>query len=96
MEFITYVMATEENVELKYCESCGGLFLRKPATLTVYCPGCSQRLSTPPDFIGLAKSIRRRHRPARLIKGPKEAGQELFGKAHISSLRAVAMMEFEL
>jgi hypothetical protein len=29
-----------EQLELKYCERCGGLWLRNKGEEEVYCPGC--------------------------------------------------------
>jgi Zn-finger nucleic acid-binding protein len=35
----------EIAVELKYCERCGGLWLRRQGTADVYCGGCCARLT---------------------------------------------------
>jgi hypothetical protein len=35
-------------MELKYCERCGGLWLRAQGVEGVYCPGCSVRLAELP------------------------------------------------
>lgn len=38
------------ELELKYCERCGGLWLRRQGTEQVYCPPCLPRVldETPP------------------------------------------------
>ena len=38
-------------VELKYCEGCGGLYLRLPGQTGPYCPQCREkfaRIALPP------------------------------------------------
>ncbi|HSE47980.1 MAG TPA: hypothetical protein VLA96_02100 [Terriglobales bacterium] len=32
------------QVELKYCEACGGLWLRRRGSMEVYCAHCAQRM----------------------------------------------------
>ena len=41
------------TLELKYCERCGGLWLRPSAARAVYCPGCTRRLRELPPAAGL-------------------------------------------
>ncbi|HTR24656.1 MAG TPA: hypothetical protein VMI10_11785 [Terriglobales bacterium] len=90
MNFITGTRTNEEHVELKYCERCGGLFLREPKAFAVYCPACTLRLSAEPALSDEAV-VRRRGRPARLIQGRKTKPNEFLGMACIDSLYAVAM-----
>ena len=48
----------EQRVELKYCERCGGLWLRETGTGQVYCKGCRPEvaeLPVPRLFPGGAK-----------------------------------------
>jgi len=40
MNFITEVSDTEAELELKYCERCGGLFLRVAGVSLIYCGVC--------------------------------------------------------
>jgi hypothetical protein len=35
------------QLELKYCERCGGLWLRRQGTGQIYCPACSAEV---PEF----------------------------------------------
>lgn len=44
------------ELELKYCERCGGLFLRRAGQSEVYCIGCAEQMVERP-------SVRRRSRP---------------------------------
>ena len=43
MDFTNEGKAGKEHVELKYCERCGGLFLRECGAGVVYCAGCDAR-----------------------------------------------------
>jgi len=96
MNFITMAATTEERVELKYCERCGGLFLRKPGTLSAYCPGCVLRMSAEPSLGDVVAPGRRLGRPARVFRGRKPRTNGHLGKAQISSLHAVAVTEAAL
>lgn len=40
MNFISMIRQEEVAVELKYCERCGGLWLRRPGQDIVYCGRC--------------------------------------------------------
>lgn len=40
MNFISMSRQDEMAVELKYCERCGGLWLRRPGQEVVYCERC--------------------------------------------------------
>ena len=40
MNFIGMIMQEENSVELKYCERCGGLWLRRPGHDEVHCGRC--------------------------------------------------------
>jgi uncharacterized Zn finger protein (UPF0148 family) len=82
-----------ELVELKYCERCGGLFLRECSAGAVYCPGCTTRLTTEDWMAVTFPGDRRRLRPARLPKGPKADEGALQATAIIESMRAVATAE---
>jgi len=49
MKFIDKVEGWEIQVELKYCERCGGLWLRPRGTEGVHCATCRARLAAMPD-----------------------------------------------
>ena len=40
MNFISMTRQDDVAVELKYCERCGGLWLRRPGQDVVYCGRC--------------------------------------------------------
>ena len=94
MNFLNRMEPTEEHVELKYCERCGGLFLRTLGARAMYCGGCALHLAAEPELAEvIGQAGRRRSRPARLGKGPKPGGREFRGMAKIEYLHAVAEME---
>jgi Zn finger protein HypA/HybF involved in hydrogenase expression len=41
-------------VELKYCERCGGLWLRETEAAEIYCPGCR------PEMVDLPRGKKKR------------------------------------
>lgn len=93
MNFIGTLEDAEKNVELKYCERCGGLFLRTPGAGIVYCEGCALRMAAEPDLDGVMSSkMRRRSRGARLANGPKRE-RMLQGSGQIEYLQGVATGE---
>jgi hypothetical protein len=48
------------RLELKYCERCGGLWMRVWGTEDVYCPSCAPQMSDLP-------AVRRRRKPHLLV-----------------------------
>ena len=48
------------RLELKYCERCGGLWMRTWGTEDVYCPSCAVEMSDLP-------AVRRRRKPHLLV-----------------------------
>ncbi len=61
----------ETYLELKYCERCGGLWLRERGSGQMYCVACGQALAEMPA------STRRLSR-AQVPRGPKKWGDEDF------------------
>jgi hypothetical protein len=45
MNFIDKLECTDKQMELKYCERCGGLFLRLLGVSLVYCEVCMAHLA---------------------------------------------------
>jgi len=92
MNFIGSMEGSAVQVELKYCERCGGLFLRQPAEDRVYCAGCTLHLAQQTDTEQMpSKASLRKVRGRRRIRkaGPDRAGE--LGKAgHIGRLQGVA------
>ena len=63
MNFTKGIDNTQIEVELKYCERCGGLFLRPYASHLVYCATCEARqaaLASPPIEVRRRASRTRR------------------------------------
>jgi len=97
MNFISGIDSAEVQFELKYCERCGGLFLRPQAAEVVYCGACTIHLTAQPDCAGaLSPASPRRARNPRMVKGPKRQRRELQGAAQIEYLRGVAALEARL
>ena len=93
MNFVGTLEGVEANVELKYCERCGGLFLRTPGKGAVYCAVCASRLAPEPDFEKTIPSWpRRRSRGARLANGPNGKPQ-MQEHGRIGCLQGVAEEE---
>lgn len=64
---------TEQSLELKYCEWCGGLWLRRASGAGSLCGGCSQLVNAFPRLWG-AKLKRRE-----VLKHDAKAGAESGG-----------------
>jgi hypothetical protein len=83
----------EAQLELKYCERCGGLFLRPQAAPVVYCVSCTARFvqsnfAEPPSPAPL-----RKNRNPRMVKGPNLHERDVQGAAQIECLLGVAALE---
>lgn len=85
MNFIDRVEGLEERGELKYCERCGGLFLRRLLESHVYCAVCAVYLAQQSNCDqGLRTKLPRKVRGRRWKKAePAAAGR-------IDCLRGVA------
>lgn len=77
MNFISMIRQEEVAVELKYCERCGGLWLRRPREDVVYCGRCRAQLTA------LLRTGRGRDSKTRVPKNPMQ----------IERLQGVAEME---
>jgi hypothetical protein len=96
MNFINEARVAGEQVELKYCERCGGLFLRTPDASLATCPGCRSSLAAEPDIAELSHpGRRRRSRPVRLAKGPRPGRRDLHRMAQVEYMQAVATAEMQ-
>jgi Zn-finger nucleic acid-binding protein len=56
---------SETSLELKYCERCGGLWLRPPGSGQIYCTNCFQAIAELPPPSAEAKATRRQRRDDR-------------------------------
>jgi uncharacterized Zn finger protein (UPF0148 family) len=92
MNFIGRMEDHSIQVDLKYCERCGGLWLRPQGNAGVYCASCQLRLEAMPDP-SKAPPCKTRRRKARLRTGPNEQQNErekFEGTARIENLQGVA------
>jgi len=91
MNFIGRMEDPEVRVELKYCERCGGLFLRRPAEDRVLCAACALHLAQQTDTepIPGKASLRKPPSRRRTRKKRPDAG-ELGNTGHIGCLQGVA------
>ncbi len=92
MNFIGRMDDAETQVELKYCERCGGLWLRRQGASGVYCASCRARLAAMPNP---GEAPPRKARPRRKGRGGKADihSGELEYQGHIEHLDGVAAME---
>lgn len=89
MNFMGTVEAQENHVELKYCERCGGLWLRPQKTEGVYCASCTLRFTKPILESLPTRKARRSARP-----GGFGAGKAAIrNAARIDCLQGVATLE---
>jgi Zn-finger nucleic acid-binding protein len=63
----------EGKVELKYCERCGGLWLRPTGADGVYCVSCHALLKNRPDPGDAPARKARRRKDRRRERGPLES-----------------------
>lgn len=91
MNFIGRMEGQEMQVELKYCERCGGLWLRPQRTEGVYCASCQARLAArpTPEAAPTRKARRRSARPGGFCA--EKVG--LQNAARIERLQGVATLE---
>lgn len=89
MNFISNMDRHESKVELKYCERCGGLWLRREGTNRVHCRGCSAHFAGRPDP-GDAPPETARSRRKRKKRGTNTT---VVDPAIIGCLEGVAVLE---
>ena len=88
MNFIGSMEDQEIQVELKYCERCGVLWLRPEGADGVYCPGCRARLEAMPNP---GEAPRRKTRSRRQKRSPiTEVQRDFHNPARIEYLEGVA------
>jgi Zn-finger nucleic acid-binding protein len=91
MNFICEMEGKEIQVELKYCERCGGLWLRAQGIDGVYCASCRMRLAAMPDP-AKAPPLNSRRRKPRMKKADLQR-EDVQNPAQIDSLQGVAAAE---
>jgi hypothetical protein len=92
MDFIGTIEGSEIQVELKYCERCGGLWLRPQGTKGVYCASCRVCLAAMPDP-GEAPPRKARSRRKARPQGKDVQREDLRSPARIEYLQGVSAME---
>jgi uncharacterized Zn finger protein (UPF0148 family) len=98
MNFMGRKAGQEIQVELKYCERCGGLWLRPRGTDGVYCASCQVRLAAMPNLEEARPREARHRRKARVLgtdlhREELEKREELQRQVLIECLQGVATME---
>lgn len=91
MDFIGTTEGSEIQVELKYCERCGGLWLRSAGTDGVYCAGCRVCLEAMPKQLEALPRKTRRHK-ARLQSAGVQ-GDATSDAGRIGYLEGVSALE---
>ena len=94
MDFIGTMEGSEIQVELKYCERCGGLWLRPRGWAGVHCASCHARLAVVPGPCDAPPNMpsRRKARPPAAPRRERKASVS----ARIDRLQGVATMEVRL
>jgi uncharacterized Zn finger protein (UPF0148 family) len=94
MNFTSETEDPEIQVELKYCERCGGLWLRRQGTGGVYCASCHVLLAARPDPGEPPPRKSRRRREAHPQKQETDNQEEnRQSSARINYLQGVAVAE---
>jgi hypothetical protein len=93
MNFTGTLNGAERNVELKYCERCGGLFLRTPGAGIVYCGGCAFRMGQDPESAEVISSEPKRRRRGARLKNASADDYAPQASEEIEYLQGVATTE---
>ena len=93
MNLITEIGSTNVGVELKYCERCGGLFLRFHGASLVFCAACTAHRA---EFLSTTKGFgKRMTRARRNLRVPEIHGSTGLRSASIDYLHGVAIIEVQ-
>ncbi len=90
MDFISEREGEEIQLELKYCERCGGLWLRRQGTDGVHCAMCQVCVAAMPDPGPPPPGKKRRKARLKKMDASEEEPPTL---ASISYLQGVAALE---
>lgn len=90
MNLISEIEDQEIQLELKYCERCGGLWLRLQGPNGVYCASCRALLESRPNSGEAPPRKARRRKTFRRERSPKKNG--LPNRARIEHLYGVDML----
>jgi Zn-finger nucleic acid-binding protein len=61
MKSSSEIVQDEVQLELKYCERCGGLWLRPVHAADVFCARCAPEMAELPAPVGLRPKKKKRH-----------------------------------
>ena len=91
MEFMSRMNSNEIQVELKYCERCGGLWMRLQGADGVCCASCRAFLEARRN----PRAVTPRKALDRKLRGPRIdiSGEDFQGTARIDCLEGGAAME---
>jgi len=95
MNFISRMEGQEVQVELKYCERCGGLWLRPHGTDGIYCAPCRVRLASAPNPSNPSRPLRKPRRRKKYVEPHQQAdvqSEGFQGPGRIDYLQGVAAM----
>jgi Zn-finger nucleic acid-binding protein len=90
MNFIGSMEGSEASVELKYCERCGGLFLRRPGDVRVHCTACTAHFARQLDAAEMRSTASVRKPRRRRKQGEATEGREFGKPGQIRCLQGVA------
>jgi hypothetical protein len=62
MKSSSEIVQDEVQLELKYCERCGGLWLRPVNAVEVFCARCAPEMAELPAAMGLRPKKKKRNR----------------------------------
>ena len=90
MNFTSRMEGQDTQLELKYCERCGGLWLRLQGNDGAYCASCRANLGARPNpgQVTSRKTGRRKVRPREDVEG-----RAFLIQARIECLQGVAAMQ---
>lgn len=95
MNFVDKAQVNGIKVELKYCERCGGLWLRPAEAGGVYCNSCRTSLEARPDP-GAAPPRKTRRRKKMRVSATETGVGDLRGLFGIGYLQAGVGIEARL
>jgi Zn-finger nucleic acid-binding protein len=84
MNFVNWIEGEKIEMELKYCERCGGLWLRPKGESEVYCASCRVHVAR------LQRCLEERSKRPRL---PRPKREDIQCQMQIASLQGIAELE---
>ena len=91
MNVIDVTVEEAIQLDLKYCERCGGLWLRRKGTSGVYCAGCKEHFEALPNRGAAPPRKVRRRKSRAAAKNAQADPAERSG--HIEHIEGAASLE---